>query len=108
MTILQIMAGGALGAGARGALGLWLPGPWTTLAVNVAGCFAIGLLWSSLGRAHPFLVTGLLGGFTTFSAFSLDALRLLDEGRTATALSYVAASVALSLAAVALGARAAA
>ena len=51
----------------------------------------------------PFLMTGLLGGFTTFSAFSLDTLRLLEAGRAAVAFSYVGASVILSLAACLLG-----
>jgi len=112
---LLACAGGAIGSGLRyaanvlvvKALGLGVT--WATLFVNVAGSFAIGLLvtylLSRLGEpsaAHVFLVTGILGGFTTFSAFSLDAVALIERGEIATAASYVAASVILSIAACAL------
>ena len=88
-----------------GRLGL-LP-PWGTLVVNVLGSLTMGALYILLAtRTHlsPLLLTGVLGGFTTFSAFSLDALKLWQSGQTPQALAYVAASVLLSLAAVALGA----
>ncbi|HEX8664416.1 MAG TPA: fluoride efflux transporter CrcB [Beijerinckiaceae bacterium] len=86
--------------------------PWGTLAVNVAGSFAMGLLaawlafkagagWSQ--GARLFLATGVLGGFTTFSAFSLDAVLLWERGAMLAALGYVAASVVLSIAGLILG-----
>ena len=83
--------------------------PLGVLAVNVAGSFAIGLLAVPLlsqqgpNPLAPFLVTEVLGGFTTFSAFSLDALRLAEGGRLGAALLYVGGSVALSLLACGLG-----
>jgi len=89
------MAMSAAGAGA----------PLATLLVNVAGCFAMGLLCVTLAtRFSPLLVTGLLGGFTTFSAFSLDALKLWEAGQIGAAALYVGSSVLLSLLAVGLGA----
>ena len=86
--------------------------PWGTLTVNVVGSFAMGLLaawlafragagWSQGMRL--FLATGVLGGFTTFSAFSLDAVLLWERGAMFAALGYVAASVVLSIAGLALG-----
>ncbi len=105
-----VALGGALGAVLRHLATLAWPAPWGVLAVNVVGSLAIGLLAGPFLLAErgphplaPFLVTGLLGGFTTFSAFSLDALRLLEAGRTEAALVYVAGSVALALLACALG-----
>ncbi len=81
--------------------------PVGTLAVNIVGSLAIGLAIGALeGVGQPaklFFVTGVLGGFTTFSAFSLDALTLWQRGEVGTAVLYVAASLILSLAAVALG-----
>ena len=74
--------------------------PWGTLAVNVLGSFAAGALvaWlsadaSSNSIARPFLLVGVLGGFTTFSAFSVETLALLQAGRIATAIGYALASV---------------
>ena len=104
---LAVFFGGGLGALLR-----WLVGKWTlawfgtgfpvgTLAVNVIGCLVIGLAISALDgvgeTAKLFFVTGLLGGFTTFSAFSLDTLNLWQRGETGTAALYVALSVVLSL-----------
>ncbi len=114
LTLIHVAAGGALGAVARhltgqAALGAFGPGfPWGTLAVNVIGSAAMGMLVVLLDatgawRAAPFLLTGLLGGFTTFSAFSLDAARLWERGEPALAALYAGGSVALSLAAIALG-----
>ncbi|APX90165.1 protein CrcB [Brevirhabdus pacifica] len=113
-TLLQVATGGALGAVARyltGVATLRLAGPgfpWGTLAVNIAGSFLMGVLvvWLAAkggNRFSPFLMTGILGGFTTFSAFSLDALTLWERGDVQTALIYVAASVILSLMAIAGG-----
>jgi CrcB protein len=110
-----VFVGGGLGAMARhGANRLGLaqlgPGfPWWTLAVNVAGSFAIGLLAGLFGafetghNARLFLITGFLGGFTTFSAFSLDALTLWERGAGLQSSLYVLGSVILSLIAAALG-----
>ena len=110
--ILMVAAGGAAGSVARYLTGLaaarLVPGfPAGTLAVNVLGSFLIGLafVWLTGPRAglSPLLVAGFLGGFTTFSAFSLDALRLWEGGAPGLAAGYVLASVTLSLAGVAAG-----
>ncbi|MDG1130780.1 fluoride efflux transporter CrcB [Seohaeicola saemankumensis] len=112
-TLLQVALGGAIGATARyltsmGALRLLGAGfPWGTLAVNVIGSFLMGLLVVVLAqrdatRLAPFLLTGVLGGFTTFSAFSLDAMALYERGETMLAAFYVGASVILSLSALVL------
>lgn len=113
-TLSQIALGGAIGACLRhlavlGALRALGPGfPYGTLAVNVLGCFCMGLFFVILSTRgnilSPFLLTGVLGGFTTFSAFSLDALRLWEAGNLAQAALYIAASLLLSLAALVLGA----
>jgi CrcB protein len=112
---LLVFLGGGLGAMARhaaGRAGLALLGPgfpWWTLAVNVSGSLAIGLmagLFSAYETGHfarLLLVTGFLGGFTTFSAFSLDALTLWERGEPMQAGLYVLGSVTLSLIAAALG-----
>ncbi|MDP9085930.1 MAG: fluoride efflux transporter CrcB [Pseudomonadota bacterium] len=114
MNPLLVFLGGGIGAVLRYAAGRaallagWAP-PLATLGVNVIGCFVMGLLagwFVSRGGSEPWrllLLTGLLGGFTTFSAFGLDALTLYQRGATGAALAYVAASVLLSLAAVAAG-----
>lgn len=113
---LLVFLGGGLGALLRHAVNrlvfaLWATGfPAGTMIVNVVGSLAMGML-VGLFAAHPaigqptrlFLTTGLLGGFTTFSAFSLDALTLYERGQVGLALGYVAASVLLSLAAIAAG-----
>ncbi|MCB6180037.1 fluoride efflux transporter CrcB [Rhodobacter sp. Har01] len=112
-TLVQVALGGALGSSARyivnvtsGRL-LGTGFPYATLIVNVVGSFLMGLLVVALAekfgnRYAPFLMTGVLGGFTTFSAFSLDTLTLYERGQTGLALLYVAASITLSLAAIAL------
>jgi len=89
--------------------------PWGTLAVNVAGSFAIGLLMTlALERVlvsnelRGFLVTGVLGGFTTFSAFSWESLALLRDGQWPAALAYVGGSLVAGLAAAFAGAAVAA
>ncbi len=99
-----VALGGALGASLRHLATLLWPAPWGVLAVNVAGSLAIGLLAGRLSPAlAPLLITGVLGGFTTFSAFSLDALRLVEGGRLGAAALYVGGSVGLSVLACALG-----
>ena len=108
---LSVAAGGALGAVLRwlvGALALRLLGPglpFGTLAVNLLGAFAMGLAAALLleragpaaARLAPFLMTGVLGGFTTFSAFALEALTLIERGRAGLALLYMAGSVGLAV-----------
>ncbi|MDU8928606.1 fluoride efflux transporter CrcB [Alisedimentitalea sp. MJ-SS2] len=113
--LLQVALGGAIGASGRylvnmGAMRLMGPGfPWGTLAVNVAGSFLMGVLVVVLAhkdgggmRFAPLLMTGMLGGFTTFSAFSLDALTLWERGNTGLTVFYIVASVFLSLGAIVL------
>ena len=117
MTHLALVAlGGAIGASLRHLAGLAamrLLGtgfPWGTFFVNVAGSFLMGILIAVLARrsgtpaeVRLFLATGLLGGFTTFSAFSLDVALLWERGEAVSALGYVAASVLLSIAALFAG-----
>lgn len=112
---LLVFVGGGLGAAARhginrAGLALLGPGfPWWTLGVNVVGSFLIGLLAGLFGametehHARLVLTTGFLGGFTTFSAFSLDALTLWERGAMLQAGLYVAGSVIASLIAAAAG-----
>lgn len=112
---LFVFVGGGLGAAVRhgiNRIGLALLGPgfpWWTLAINVVGSFLIGLLaglfgaLESGGQMRLFLVTGFLGGFTTFSAFSLDALTLWQRGEAWQAGGYVLGNVVLSLLAVVAG-----
>ena len=111
--------GGALGAVGRylavAAIAGLMGGafPYGTLAVNVAGCLVLGLLaeamaavWPASQEMRAFLVAGLLGAFTTFSAFSLDTVDLVERGHLAAAAAYVLASVALSILALAVGLKA--
>lgn len=80
--------------------------PLGTMLVNIFGSFLIGIVLAKYGAEHSvraFIVTGVLGGFTTFSAFSWDGLQLLQRGLYADALLYIGGSVILSLAAVAAG-----
>lgn len=112
-TFMQVALGGAIGSVARHAVNLLAlrlqPGlPLGTVFVNVTGSFAMGLVaaWVGLrGGQHlaPFLMTGILGGFTTFSAFSLDTIALWERGQQGLALGYVLVSVALSLVAIVAG-----
>lgn len=109
MTTLQVAAGGAIGAALRFLVGVGMikvtgPGfPLGVLSVNILGSFAMGLFVvfaakTSNTHLSPFVMTGILGGFTTFSAFSLEAYTLFERGQTAAAASYVGASVLLSIA----------
>ena len=99
--LLQVMLAGGVGAGARYAVGLVTPFPYGTLTVNVVGSFLIGLAFATLAaRNHPqylMLTTGFLGGFTTFSAFSLDTFKLVERGAIGPAAAYVAATFVLSV-----------
>ena len=116
--LLIVAAGGALGAVARYGVGVWaqrlLPTaqwPWATLTVNVVGGLLMGLLagWLAFrGGAYSeslrlFAAVGVLGGFTTFSAFSLEAALMIERRQLAMAGGYVAASVVLSIAALFIG-----
>lgn len=107
---LIVAAGGALGAGLRHLVNLQamrLFGasfPWGTLTVNIVGSFLMGvfieLLAQKLNASQElrlFVATGILGGFTTFSAFSLDVAVLYERGALGAAAAYVAASVALAI-----------
>lgn len=111
--ILAIALGGGLGSVSRhyavlGAVRLLGQAfPYGTLLVNVLGSFMIGALmeimaqkWQVSLETRAFLVTGFLGGFTTFSAFSLDVLKLAETGQALAALLYVCLSVLLSLTAI--------
>lgn len=110
MPWLAVAAGGALGAVARYAMaGLVQRAaggafPWGTLAVNVLGALLMGLivegaarLWSMSPDLRLFLTTGVLGGFTTFSAFSLETALMIEKGDWLPAMAYIAASVALTV-----------
>ncbi|SMH49586.1 fluoride efflux transporter CrcB [Maritimibacter sp. HL-12] len=114
LTLLFVALGGALGASARYLTNVAVARtvgfgfPYATILVNVVGSFLMGVLVVVLarkgGQAYaPFLMTGVLGGFTTFSAFSLDTLTLFERGETGLAGLYVGLSVALSLGAIGLG-----
>lgn len=114
--ILLVAIGGALGSVSRYLIGLatlrWFgPNfPWGTLAVNIIGGLAIGVFAELIARRFDgsaelrlFIVTGILGGFTTFSAFSLEVTAMAERGDYLTALTYVLTSVIISVAAVFAG-----
>lgn len=105
-TLAAVAVGGGIGAAARYGVAVAWPGalPWTTLAVNAVGCAAIGVLMVCTESSHrlvrPFLGTGVLGGFTTFSAYALDVHGLAEDGRLAVAALYLALTPLTALAAV--------
>jgi fluoride exporter len=114
--ILLVALGGGLGAALRhlanaGALRLFGPNfPYGTMGINILGSFAMGVFIELLVRRagssnelRLFVATGILGGFTTFSAFSLDFAVLLERGAMGQALLYALASVVLSILALFLG-----
>ncbi len=114
--VFLVAVGGAFGSVLRYLVGLltirWFgPSfPWGTFAVNVVGSFAIGLLSEMIARrfnasmeVRVFLVTGILGGFTTFSSFSLDTMVLLERGAIAATVGYVLATLCLSFLAILAG-----
>ena len=110
--VAAIAVGGAIGAAARYLVGIaWpTPGgslPWATLMINVVGCALIGVLmvlvsevWIQQRLLRPFLGTGVLGGFTTFSTYAVDIQQLIADGHPVTALIYLAATVVGAIAAV--------
>ena len=113
--IVALSVGGVVGVNARYWLGHWINQwanpkfPWATFTINVTGSFGIGFLTIVLARwlPHPngklLLVTGVLGGYTTFSAYSFEALALWERGDRCYAATYVAGSVLAGLIAVTLG-----
>ncbi|MBE3637403.1 fluoride efflux transporter CrcB [Mangrovicoccus algicola] len=112
--LLMVALGGAIGASGRflaGRAALWLLGPgfpWGTLFVNVAGSLVMGVLVAVMAlkggtKFAPFLTVGMLGGFTTFSSFSLDAVTLWERGQAGLAATYVLTSVIVSLGALFAG-----
>lgn len=104
---LVIAAGGALGGAGRYLLNQLLPTaafPWSTLVENVLGCFLLGALmvylldvWRPRRYLRPFLGVGVLGGFTTFSAYTSESRAMLLDGRTPQALVYMFGSIVLGL-----------
>lgn len=116
--IAWVFLGGGVGASLRfitinliAKAGIVLAFPFAVLLINIFGSFAIGVLAQIVSRetiANPFFIQnfvmiGILGGFTTFSAFSIEALTLLQAGKVGAAAFYVAASVAFSIIAAYLG-----
>jgi CrcB protein len=124
--VAVVAIGGVLGALARYAVSVAVPHddpaawPWATFAVNLLGCLLLGILLDVVDARHgtwvathpsrarlsrPFLASGVLGGFTTFSTFSVEAVMLAGEGRPATAVAYAVSSVVLGVLAVVVGRR---
>lgn len=115
MELMAIFIGGGLGAVSRFFLARWVNEsvnvffPLGTLAVNMIGCFAIGVAFglftafASPNTAKAFVITGFLGGFTTFSSFGLETVNLIRAGKSLTAALNVSLSVVIGLALVTLG-----
>lgn len=114
--VIAVAIGGAAGSVARYLLAGWFARfagagfPWSIMAVNVIGSFAMGVLvegaalrWNLSNELRAFIAVGILGGFTTFSSFSLDAVLLLQRGDYAAAGTYILGSVTLSVAALFFG-----
>jgi fluoride exporter len=108
--LMLATVGGAIGAGARHLVnigfGRWLGPhfPWSTIFINIAGSMLMGMVIEALAlrfsgslELRTFLATGILGGFTTFSAFSLDAVSLIQRGDMSSAALYIGGSVMLSI-----------
>jgi CrcB protein len=116
LAYLLAALGGAMGALARWGIAEALPGsaagwPWATLLVNLTGCFLLGVLLAVLSSrspepawAKPFLGVGVLGGYTTFSAFGVEVVRLAENGAFALAGGYLLLSVVGGVLAVGAGA----
>ena len=115
-SFIWVALGGAVGSVARFGVNLTAPRllgadfPWATLIVNILGSLMMGFLAAFLAEKYAdqadlrlFLLTGVLGGFTTFSAFSLDVFNLVQRGESSTAMIYASASVVLSIVAVFAG-----
>ena len=118
---LNVALGGAIGAVLRHQMGRWMTGwlgapamsvfPWATLAINALGSLLMGVLAGVLFKMAPqgqdqwrlLIGTGVLGGFTTFSAFSLEAWGMVERGQVAFAALYVILSVSLAISALVFG-----
>lgn len=113
--MLLLSVGGALGVNARYFMGMWVSRwagqqyPWATFTINVTGSFAIGFLTMLLGRWLPhqnyrlLVVTGFLGGYTTYSAFAFESLTLWERGEKGLSLAYATSTLIAGFLAVALG-----
>jgi CrcB protein len=113
ITVLSL--GGVVGVNARYWLGVWVNRwsspqfPWATFLINITGSFAIGLLATLLARwmPHPnarlFVVTGFLGGYTTYSSFAYESLTLWERGERGLSLGYMGSTLVLGFVAVAMG-----
>ena len=113
--LVAIALGGGVGSLARYGVGRLLPArpgefPWGTFAINVLGCFLIGVLmvlisevWSAHRLVRPFLGVGVLGGFTTFSTYANEARALLTPGSAGTALAYLFGTLLCAMLAVLAG-----
>lgn len=115
--LAAVFAGGLVGSALRAGIGMWVPAergtfPTAVLVVNIVGSFLLGLYLSRRERSVgprwslQFWAIGIIGSFTTFSAFSLDVFHLLEEGRLLIATGYVTASIVGGLAAALIGQRA--
>ena len=115
-SLFSVMIGGAIGSGARYVVGQTMLArlgpnfPWWTLGINIFGSFLMGLLVGWLARdasggeaARLFVGVGILGGFTTFSSFSMEFWLLFERGQMAQAAAYVLGSVIVGIAACGLG-----
>ncbi len=105
--LVLVFVGGGLGASLRYGVSLAVPGHWGTWVVNVLGSFALGLILAHPAFGDPrlrlILGTGVMGGFTTYSTFNTDTLRLVQEGQMGLAALNVVGTLALCLGAGALG-----
>jgi CrcB protein len=113
--ICAVSLGGAVGSLARWALAAAMPAgragfPWATFITNASGCLLIGVLmvlvtevWAGRRLLRPFLGIGVLGGYTTFSTYTVDVTRLVSAGRAGTALAYLAGTAVAAFVAVYLG-----
>lgn len=111
--LAAVAAGGALGAPARYGVGRLLPAgpfPWATFAVNATGSFALGFVlvlflerFPPSRRVRPFVATGVLGAFTTYSSFAVETDLLVRAGRPALAATYAVATIVAGLVAVRVG-----
>ncbi|MEN8836622.1 MAG: fluoride efflux transporter CrcB [Celeribacter marinus] len=112
--LIQVAIGGAIGASARYLTGVGIARvlgkgfPWGTLTVNFVGSVLMGVIIVILAHENgnkfaPLIMTGVLGGFTTYSAFSLDAITIFERGEIGLAAAYVIGTLVLALGGIALG-----
>ncbi len=112
---ILVMAGGAMGSLLRFVCGKLLPAfnmntiPWPTFTINIIGCFLAGIVAAIIKKQeltndwYLLAITGFMGGFTTFSAFSLEILQYINQGKWSLGILYISLSVILSIIAVASG-----